>query len=159
MSRQFEELFQTYGPMVIRRCRSIVKDEEAAQDISQEVFIRVLNKGNLDKLKYPSSFLYTVATNLSLNYLRDNRRGPVPLSEGALMILESPDAPEERVVNRFFLDDMFSRVKASTKTIAYLHYVDRLTLEETAEMVGLSVSGVRKRLRGLRTIGLDMKGE
>jgi RNA polymerase sigma-70 factor (ECF subfamily) len=41
--------------------------------------------------------------------------------------------------------------------MAVLHYVDRLTLEETAVEVGLSVSGVRKRLRRLREKGLDLK--
>ena len=35
--------------------------------------------------------------------------------------------------------------------MAVLHYVDGLTLEEVAEETGMSVSGVRKRLRGLRT--------
>ena len=38
-----------------------------------------------------------------------------------------------------------------------LHYVDGLTLEETAAQVGLSVSGVRKRLRGLRAKGLTLE--
>ena len=33
--------------------------------------------------------------------------------------------------------------------MAVLHYVDRMTLEEVAEEMGMSVSGVRKRLRGL----------
>lgn len=158
-SKSFDELYRTYGPMVIRRCRSIIKDEEAALDVSQEVFFRVIKKGNWEKLQYPSSFLYTIATNLSLNYLRDNRKGPVALSENALAILESEDVPEERVINRFFIDQLFTQVKASTRTIAFYHYVDGLTLEETSEMVGMSVSGVRKRLRGLRAVGLEMQGE
>lgn len=159
MSRSFEELFNHYGPMVTRRCRSILKDEDIAQDITQEVFLRVFRKGNLDKLEYPSSYLYTIATNLSLNYLRDNRKGPLALTDNALLILEAKDSPDEKVTNRIFIDQIFSRAKASTKTIAYLHYVDGLTLEETAEMVGMSVSGIRKRLRGLRSIGLEMKEE
>jgi len=145
--------------MVIRRCRAILKDEDIAQDVAQEVFLRVFRKGGLQKLEYPSSYLYTIATNLSLNYIRDNRKGPVALTDNALMILEAKDKPDEKVTDRIFLDQIFSRAKASTKTIAYLHYVDGLTLEETAEMVGMSVSGIRKRLRGLRSIGLEMKEE
>lgn len=47
--------------------------------------------------------------------------------------------------------------KETTRTIAMLHYVDRFTLEETAEMVKMSVSGVRKRLRKLRESGLALK--
>ena len=41
--------------------------------------------------------------------------------------------------------------------MAVLHYVDRLTLEETATAVGMSVSGVRKRLRRLQEKSTLMK--
>jgi len=145
--------------MVIRRCKSILKDEDAAMDVSQEVFLKVFQKGHWEKLEYPSSFLYTVATNMSLNYIRDNRKGPVPVDDQLLMFLESTDSPEDKVVNQFFIDHLFSKEKASTKTIAYLHYVDGFTLQETADMVGMSLSGIRKRLRGLRTKSLEIKGD
>ena len=48
------------------------------------------------------------------------------------------------------LDWLFGRQPESSRTIAVLHYVDGLTLEEVARQTGLSVSGVRKRLRRLR---------
>jgi len=159
VSRRFEELFKKYGPMVVRRCRAILRDEDIAMDVSQEVFLKVLKKGDLEKLEYPSSYLYTVATNLSLNYLRDNKKQAVTMTEQTLMFLESPDSPENQVINSQFLDYLFSQVKASTKTIAYLHYVDGFTLEETAEMVGMSMSGIRKRLRALKAMGLKVKGD
>ena len=41
--------------------------------------------------------------------------------------------------------------------MAVLHYVDGMTLEETAEAVGLSVSGVRKRLRSLKSKVKEVK--
>ena len=58
---------------------------------------------------------------------------------------------EERLSARRILDRIFRRHEASTKVIAVLHYLDGLTLEEVAEQVGLSVSGVRKRLDGLKS--------
>jgi RNA polymerase sigma-70 factor (ECF subfamily) len=48
------------------------------------------------------------------------------------------------------LEALFAREQVSTRTMATLHYVDGLTLEETASEMGMSVSGVRKRLRTLR---------
>ena len=41
--------------------------------------------------------------------------------------------------------------------MAVYHYVDGMTLEETAELSGLSVSGVRKRLRTLKKSGLALQ--
>jgi RNA polymerase sigma-70 factor (ECF subfamily) len=48
------------------------------------------------------------------------------------------------------LDGIFGRERASTRTMAVMHYVDGMTLPEVAGHVGLSVSGVRKRLRQLK---------
>ena len=45
----------------------------------------------------------------------------------------------------------------STGTIAVLHLHDGLTLEQTAEAVGMSVSGVRKRLRKLKVALADLE--
>ena len=77
--------------------------------------------------------------------------------------LDSPiacaDDEQEGCEARGILAKIFSREQESTRTIAVLHYVDGMTLEETAEMVGLSVSGVRKRLRTLqaRVKNLEVK--
>jgi RNA polymerase sigma-70 factor (ECF subfamily) len=51
---------------------------------------------------------------------------------------------------RLHLGHAFRTELRSTQVMAVLHHVDGLTFEEVAREVGLSVSGVRKRLRGLR---------
>ncbi len=51
---------------------------------------------------------------------------------------------------RLHLRNAFRSELQSTRVMAVLHHVDGLTLEQVAREVGLSVSGVRKRLRGLR---------
>ena len=60
------------------------------------------------------------------------------------------DDPEARVGAASTLARLFGPEPESSRTMAVLHLVDGLTLEETAAAVGLSVSGVRKRLRTLR---------
>ena len=40
----FSVLYEKYGPMVLRRCRYILKDEEKALDAMQDVFVRILEK-------------------------------------------------------------------------------------------------------------------
>ena len=46
----FSELYQKYAPMVLRRCRAILKDEEKALDAMQDVFLRVME--NKKKIKH-----------------------------------------------------------------------------------------------------------
>ena len=48
------------------------------------------------------------------------------------------------------LTRIFGDGTESTFEMAVMHYVDQMTLDEVAREVGLSVSGVRKRLRTLR---------
>jgi RNA polymerase sigma-70 factor (ECF subfamily) len=54
------------------------------------------------------------------------------------------------VLDQLLLDDVFRNEKESTRMLAVLHWVDGMTLQQAATEVGLSVSGVRKRLRTLR---------
>jgi len=143
--------------MVLRRCRQLLKNEDKALDAMQETFVRLLrNRERLDAVG-PSSLLYRVATNVCLNVLRGERRRPQTADEELLLSVASLDDHEERSGARSFLEQLFGGERESTRTMAMLHYVDGLTLEETAAQVGLSVSGVRKRLRGLRAKGLTLE--
>jgi RNA polymerase sigma-70 factor (ECF subfamily) len=150
--------YEKYGPMVLRRCRQLLGNEDRALDAMQDTFVQLLRHAERLTADAPSSLLYRIATNTCLNILRGEKRRPVSGREEMLMEIASVDEHEERSVTRAFLEQLFSREKASTRTIAVLHYVDRLTLEETAAEVGLSVSGVRKRLRALSKRGLALEG-
>ena len=132
-------------------------DEDRALDAMQDVFVKVINKKESLKATYPSSLLYTMATNHCLNVLSREKR--ISGDNGILDRIVSFDRVEEKAMDRMFLDQLFAGQKPSTRTIAVLHYMDGLTLEETSELCGLSVSGVRRRLRKLREAGLDMEGE
>jgi len=139
-------LYERYGPMVLRRCRQILRDEDEALDVMQEVFVRLLERPAILADLYPSSFLYRVATNLCLNRLRDKRRrAALPGDEvlHRIACMEHLDAP-------LLLDRLFRKHPESTRTMAVLHFWDGMTLEQVARECRMSVSGVRKRLRGLR---------
>jgi len=143
--------------MVLRRCRALLRNEEAALDAMQDVFVQVLRRERDLVLTGPSSLLYRIATNVCLNILRKERRRNVTSDDEILQAIAGSDDPEGLALSRHFLEKLFDSEKESTRTIAVLHYVDKLTLEETAREVGLSVSGVRKRLRTLRSRGLELK--
>jgi RNA polymerase sigma factor (sigma-70 family) len=97
----------------------------------------------------PSSLLYRMATNHCLNVIRSRRRRPEDGDDDLLSRIAAFDDAEARTGFRGLLDRLFAGEQESTRVIAVLHYVDGLTLEETAAEVGMSVSGVRKRLRTL----------
>ncbi len=150
MALDVDALYRKYGPMVIRRCRALLGDEEQALDAAQETFVKLIRYQHRLTDAAPSSMLYTMATNVCLNMLRSSRRRPFNAGEETLERIASSDDVEGRALDRVAVDGIFEQERASTRTMAVLHYVDGMTLEEVASHVGLSVSGVRKRLRVLK---------
>ena len=151
-----EALSHRYGPMVLRRCRRLLGDEQEALDACQDVFVRIVQRRARLEGRYPSSLLYRVATNVCLNRLRDRRREPSTRDEAVLYEIARAEEPGGASDARLLLDRLFGRHPESSRTIAVLHYVDGLTLEEVADEIGMSVSGVRKRLRALRASLTEM---
>jgi RNA polymerase sigma-70 factor, ECF subfamily len=145
-----EQLYRSYGPMVLRRCRSLLGDEEEALDAMQDTFVKALRYRDRLTQSAPSSLLYCMATNVCLNRIRASRRRPQAAGGEALETVAASDDVEALALARHTIEGIFDGERASTRTMAVLHYVDGMTLEEVADTVGLSVSGVRKRLRSLR---------
>jgi RNA polymerase sigma-70 factor (ECF subfamily) len=143
-------LIRRYGPMVLRRCRRLLGDEEDARDACQDVFVRIVRQRQRLDARGLSSLLFRVATNVCLNRIRDRRRTPAGGDESLLARIACAEEPGAVSDARLLLDWLFARHPASSRTIAVLHFVDGLTLEQTAQQTGLSVSGVRRRLRRLR---------
>jgi len=149
-------LSRRYGPMVFRRCRRLLGGEEEARDACQDVFVRLFERRHDLTTDYPSSLLYRMATNVCLNRIRDRERVPVTIDERRLHTIACASDPGAASDARVLLDWLFGRHPESSRTMAVLHYVDGLTLEEVAAETGLSVSGVRKRLRRLREMLREM---
>ena len=147
-----EVLYERYGPMVMRRCRQLLGNEDEAMDAMQDVFVRLCQTVKTENVEHPSSFLYITATRVCLNRIRDRGRRGETHDEGLMGQIARLDGTEGRVGALSSLTRLFQRNPVSSQTIATLHFVDGLTLEETARETGMSVSGVRKRLRGLRKV-------
>src|SRR5262245_26086155 len=136
--------------MVLRRCRQLLRDEDEALDACQDVFVRIIERRRRLRADYPSSLLYRIATNVCLNRIRDRGRRPEDRDEERLREIACLAEPAGVSHARLLLDWLFARHPASSRTIAVLHFVDGLTLEQVAAECGMSVSGVRKRLNKLR---------
>ena len=150
MAIDVEAAYRRYGPMVLRRCRTMLRDEQQATDAMQDVFVQLLrHRERLDD-RGTSSLLYRMATNVCLNRIRSQKRRPEDPVDDMLGRIAAVSREEERTGARDLLDRVLGREPVSTTTIAVLHLHDGMTLQEVADAVGLSVSGVRKRLRKLK---------
>ena len=167
----FDTLYNQYGPMVLRRCRfllkdsikvqdivrHILKDEDKALDAMQDVFVRLIERK--EKISnICSSFMYTMATNVCLNKIRADKLRSGPEFDVIAEIVEDhvSSLQEDKIDSSILLDCIFSKRDSKDRQIAVLYYVDDYTLEETAEKMNMSVSGVRKRLSKLKEFAKSM---
>jgi hypothetical protein len=89
--------------MVLRRCRRLLRDEDEALDVAQDVFVQLLRHRERLDGGHLSSLLFRIATNLSLNRLRDRRHEPVlPGDEVLQRIATSTDLDSRLRLDRLF---------------------------------------------------------
>ncbi len=142
-------LYQRYAPALLVRCRSILKDEAAAQDAVHETFARVIRSwADFRKASSPMTWMYRISTNLCLNALRDRGGQDRLLERRATELVPQPlSSPGDLVqidVDR--LHGLLSGADDQTRRIVIHTFFDDCTREEVAHLVGLSVPTVRKRM-------------
>jgi RNA polymerase sigma-70 factor (ECF subfamily) len=151
-------LFERYGAMVHRRCRDILGRDEAALDATQDVFLRVLEKGHLFRGESaPSTWLYAMATLQSLQRLRDRTAHAAKLD---VLAMATRTALGAAVEDRLSLLALLQRQPEDVRLIVYLRYVDEMTMEEVAQVVGYSRKTVAQRVEEfLRSARHELEAE
>lgn len=139
-------LYRRCGAVIYRRCLKLLGDPAAAQDATQDVFIRFMkHKDDLDPRDDYLPWIYRVATNHCLNQLRDDARltalDPRSLPEAGA---PGPAAvyPERDLTRR-----LLRRFDETSQAVAVLSLVDGLSQDEVAEVLGTSRKTVGKKLR------------
>ena len=148
---QLEEAYRTYGHLVARRCRRILRDPTAAEDVVQEVFVRLWRHGDAFLVAESKvAWLYRVADRCCFDALaRTKARVETSLDEvpeGLTVSGHTSQPIEDREVILRFLGRFDDRVKQ----VALLYYLDQLSQEEIAMHTGWSRQTVLKKLAYLR---------
>jgi RNA polymerase sigma-70 factor, ECF subfamily len=145
----FDSFYSKHSNVVYRRALRLLGDQEAARDATQEVFLRVLQgSGKTPPLPTPTAWLYRVTTNLCLNRLRDQRRARALLASSADNGASVPAAGEARAI----VAEILGRVPEELQDIAVYFFLDELTYDEIAPLVGVSRRTISNRLAAFREL-------
>ena len=142
-----EALYRTYGSMVLRRARTLLGDEHAAQDMVQEVFMKAIRA--FPSFRGESSlttWLYQVTTNHCLNAIRDGARRRRALERRMPAHEPTTESAEDRVG----VDELLQQLPRELAEVAIYYYVDQMNQDEIAALLGISERTVRNRLRDFR---------
>ena len=138
--------YEKYSPMVIRRCRALLRNSDEAMDAVHDVFINLIKAGNRLEGSYPSSLLYTMATNLCLNRLRAKKREAPGSLTGEGEALFQVDENFSQVDAKLLVDSILEDESEETRTILFMYFSDGMTLKEIGDALELSISGVKKKI-------------
>ena len=138
-------LARQYGPAVFRLAYARTGSRADAEDIMQEVFVRLLRaKPEFTDREHARAWLLRVAANCANDWFRAPwRRREKPLSP----TLPAPDGPEQGGLVEAVL-----ALPPKYRAVVHLYYYEELSVAEIAAILGKSQGGVKSRLfraRGL----------
>jgi len=149
-TRAFEALMRRYNRRLFRIARSILRDNDAADDAVQEAHIRAFT--NLDRYEPTGKFgawLARLAFNEALMIRRRSRTDTVPLDRLDASGLAAPASDTEHldaVQTRQLLEQAVDSLPEVFRTVFVLRVVEQLSGVETAACLGINETTVRTRL-------------
>jgi RNA polymerase sigma-70 factor (ECF subfamily) len=163
-SRSFDVLVERYQARLLNFVYRIVGDRERAEDLVQEVFIRVhRHLGRFDRSKKFSTWIYTIASNLGKNELRNRARNPLVLftsitqgwdDEERPLEFEDPSArPDDQFRKRHvkeLVEQSVAKLPKHHREVFVLREIEGRSYEEIAEITHCNLGTVKSRLNRAR---------
>jgi RNA polymerase sigma-70 factor (ECF subfamily) len=154
----YEDLYRVHYPRVVRLCGLLLADSHEAEDVAQEVFVKLLQAA---KTETRTMAWEPWLTRVTVNACRDRRRSgwwkwwraPRHTSDAdASSNLEHPSAgptPEEEALSREVCGriwQIFRELPARQQEVFALRYLEGWSTDAVAEALGLSVGSVKQHL-------------
>ena len=144
-------LLSDKGPALANYFLRRVAHRWDAQDLVQEVYLRLLGTGDGDvaAIRNPEAYLFTVAGNLVKEHAQMRQRAPVS-SEGLEEVIERLATPcdagadIDRELRRQRLAMLIERLSPKCRAVLVLHYRDDLSYKEIGEQLSISPNMVKK---------------
>jgi RNA polymerase sigma-70 factor (ECF subfamily) len=168
--RAFEEIVARYHVRLINFVYRTIGDREKAEDLVQEVFIRVYRHlHRFDRGKKFSTWVYTIASNLAKNELRNRSRNPLVLFQAIKRNWDDEDRPLQFEDSASRPDDLYrkrhlreaveaavARLPEHHRQVFVLRELEGKSYEEIAEITACNLGTVKSRLNRARTSFADI---
>jgi RNA polymerase sigma-70 factor, ECF subfamily len=156
----FNRLVLKYQEKVYWIARKFVDDHDRADDITQEVFIKVY--GSLKEFRFESAFftwLYRIAVNISLNAIRKQKVREFFRIDELLNIEDSSDARPDKILERNEQNNLINEAVESLperqKAVFILRYHEELPYEDISVILKTSIGGLKANyFHAVRKIGV-----
>ncbi|MCT2561832.1 RNA polymerase sigma factor [Chryseobacterium herbae] len=146
----FESLYRTYSRRILIGVVRFVKDEDQAQEILQDVFIRIWNhRKNIDPDKSFQSYLFSIANNLVRDFFRKaahDRKLQASLIARGTELYDHIETALYHKETTAILHSAIETLPLQRKTIFTLCRLEGKSYDEVASIMGITVSTVGNQL-------------
>ncbi len=157
----FEAIVKKYKKTLQFTVQNIVKDEKVAEDITLETFMKVFtNIQNYNEEYSFSTWLFTIATNLAIDYTRtkkhirfkthdtdsDSNQIGIYIETIENKAVESPEASLINENQKKILLKLMNKLRPDYKKIIELRFFEEMSYKEIAEELGINISMVKTKL-------------
>lgn len=163
-ARAFTELVVRYQTRLLNFIYRTIGDRERGEDLVQEVFIRVYRHlHRFDQSKKFSTWIYTIASNLAKNELRNRSRNPLVLFQTIKKEWDADHRPLQFEDSSTRPDDLYrkrhlrelvewsvAQLPEHHRVVFVLRELEGKTYEEIAEITGCNLGTVKSRLNRAR---------
>jgi RNA polymerase sigma-70 factor (ECF subfamily) len=163
-TRAFDELMRRYQDRLTNFVFRMIGDRGRSEDLVQETFVRVYRHlHRFDQTKKFSTWIYTIASNLAKNELRNRSRNPLVLFQTIKQNWDADHRPLEWEDAQYKPDDLFrkrhlrEKVEEAVKALPEHHRIvfvlrelEGKTYEEIADITGVNLGTVKSRLNRAR---------
>lgn len=139
---EVEEAYRRFFPVIRERCRRVLSDSAAAQDVAQDTFVSLWRSGlTLSDAEQTLRWVYRTSLNLALDRLRRRQTRSatrLPLTESV--------APDEALTHRQLLEGLAREVSGDQWKAAVLIRIDGLDQFQAAQVLGCTDRTIRRHL-------------
>jgi RNA polymerase sigma-70 factor (ECF subfamily) len=142
----FAQFYNTYQPKLYRFIYFKVSDQERAQELTDEVFMKVfyyLKDNQSDEVDNFQAFIFKTARNLVIDFYR-TRKNDVSLE--AVPEIAIPEDASKKIDEKLDMEKLVQALKSlpqNYKEIIILRFIDELSFEEISQSTGKSLGNCR----------------
>jgi RNA polymerase sigma-70 factor, ECF subfamily len=153
------EAYERYGRALIRKAERMLRSKEDARDVVHATFADMLERRAPAEAAPDLAFLYRAVTNRCLSFLRDerNRARLLALHDDALFPART--RLDDAALSMDLLVKLVGALDEDEATVLAYRYLDDMTQDEIAELLGLSRKTIGKRLDAIREAASRLAAE
>ncbi len=143
-SEAFSILVRRYEDFVFTLARGLVKSEDEARDVSQEVFLRAYRAlSHFERKSGFKTWLYRIAYNTSMTHIKKMPNNMESIEDNTREI-ENHNSVHHPA--KYYLRKLIDKLNPELKAVIIFHYYDDLKYEEIAEILNCPIGTVKVRL-------------